>query len=69
MLIDSSFRSNSIARNSSRRSQRNSLLISARDELKKILEEIRPDLQNGVINEDRIDAYEDAVNNLLDAKE
>jgi len=66
---DSSFRSNSIARNSSRRSQRNSLLISARDELKKILDEVRPDLQNGVINEDRINAYEDAVNNLLDAKE
>ncbi len=43
--------------------------MSARDELKKILDDARPDLVCGVISEDRIDNYEDAVNNLLNAKE
>eukprot|EP00833_Pecoramyces_ruminatium_P009935 jgi/Orpsp1_1/1183967/evm.model.c7180000087424.1 len=51
------------------RSPKDKVISSARDELRKIFDEIRPDLRDGIIKEDRVDAYEDAVNNLLDAKE
>jgi len=42
---------------------------STRTELKKILNDIRPELRNGTIREDKIDDYEDAINHLIDAKE
>jgi len=42
---------------------------TVRDEIRKILDDIRPELRNAVIHEDRVDTYEEAINNLLDAKE
>jgi hypothetical protein len=42
---------------------------AVRSELGKIFDDIGSDLRDGIIQEDRVDAYEDAINNLLDAKE
>jgi len=51
------------------KSPKDDMVASAREELRKIFDDIRPELRGGIIKEDRIDIYEDAVNNLLDAKE